>query len=196
MNNRADFKSWVLGNLKDKSGAGPAYMISLDWLSIRFFENGKITKKSIFEIDDIKEIELLHAEVIAIQKDPTSYIYNIKAPSYGENYYYSASLSKYKEFLISNNTPKQLNVTMFSNSQVVAEIIKSGLSYTNELITRFTSSLLTKPFVILTGLSGSGKTKLAQAFAMWMCENEAQYKIVPVGADWTNREPLQHRRFD
>ena len=25
---------------------------------------------------------------------------------------------------------------------------------------------------------------------MWLCENETQYKIVPVGADWTNREPL------
>ena len=64
--------------------------------------------------------------------------------------------------------------------------IKSSLSLTN----RFVSSLLTKPFVILTGLSGSGKTKLAQAFAMWISENETQYKIVPVGADWTNREPL------
>ena len=31
---------------------------------------------------------------------------------------------------------------------------------------------------------------MAQTFAMWMCESETQYKIVPVGADWTNREPL------
>ena len=66
----------------------------------------------------------------------------------------------------------------------------SHLQFNDKLITRFISSLLTKPFVILTGLSGSGKTKLAQAFAMWICENESQYKIVPVGADWTNREPL------
>lgn len=55
---------------------------------------------------------------------------------------------------------------------------------------RFISSLLTKPFIILTGLSGSGKTKLAQAFAMWISESKEQYAIVPVGADWTNREPL------
>jgi 5-methylcytosine-specific restriction protein B len=39
-------------------------------------------------------------------------------------------------------------------------------------------------------LSGSGKTKLAQAFATWLCASEDQYRIVPVGADWTNREPL------
>ena len=66
----------------------------------------------------------------------------------------------------------------------------SGLSYSNKLIIRFTASLLTKPFVILTGLSGSGKTKLAQAFAKWICQDESQYCIIPVGADWTNREPL------
>ena len=59
-----------------------------------------------------------------------------------------------------------------------------------ELATRYISSLVTKPFVLLSGLSGSGKTKLAQAFAQWICESEEQYCIVPVGADWTNREPL------
>lgn len=66
----------------------------------------------------------------------------------------------------------------------------SGLIFTDQLIQRFVASLCTKPFVILTGLSGSGKTKLAQAFAQWITESENQYKIIPVGADWTNREPL------
>jgi 5-methylcytosine-specific restriction protein B len=66
----------------------------------------------------------------------------------------------------------------------------AGLVYTEKLITRFVSSLLTKPFVILTGLSGSGKTKLAQAYVQWICQEKRQYRIIPVGADWTNREPL------
>jgi len=76
-------------------------------------------------------------------------------------------------------------ITEFENN-----IINSGLKYTPQLITRYISALITKPFVILTGLSGSGKTKLAQAFAQWICQNNTQYSIVPVGADWTNREPL------
>ncbi len=66
----------------------------------------------------------------------------------------------------------------------------AGLKYNLELLTRFTSSLLTKPFLILTGLSGSGKTKLAQSFVQWICQDRSQYRIVPVGPDWTNREPL------
>lgn len=70
------------------------------------------------------------------------------------------------------------------------QIPETGLKFGDNLFKRFINSLITKPFVILTGLSGSGKTKLAQAFAMWLCGSGDQYKIVPVGADWTNREPL------
>lgn len=66
----------------------------------------------------------------------------------------------------------------------------AGLIFPDQLILRFIASLCTKPFVICSGLSGSGKTKLAQAFVQWICESEKQYKIIPVGADWTNREPL------
>lgn len=78
----------------------------------------------------------------------------------------------------------------FKLENVIYTISESGLQYSHSLITRFTASLLTKPFVILTGLSGSGKTKLAQAFVKWICQDESQYRIIPVGADWTNREPL------
>lgn len=66
----------------------------------------------------------------------------------------------------------------------------SNLQLNDTLVKRFVASLITKPFVILTGLAGSGKTKLAQSFIQWICEDEEQYKIVPVGADWINREPL------
>ena len=78
----------------------------------------------------------------------------------------------------------------FSIHLFITDTQKSNLAYNNQLITRYISSLTTKPFVLLSGLSGSGKTKLAQSFAQWICENEKQYCIVPVGADWTNREPL------
>lgn len=198
INNRDDFKSWVLSNLTEKSGAGHAYLASLDWLSEKFFKSGKIAKKSIFEIEDIDLITELHSEVKKIQRDRNSFIYNKNAPSYGERYFYSASLSKYKEFLQFKNGGygvKKASEKPDGNNNFEINIFQegagdSGLVYSHELIIRFTASLLTKPFVILTGLSGSGKTKLAQAFAQWICQDESQYRIIPVGADWTNREPL------
>lgn len=78
----------------------------------------------------------------------------------------------------------------FNSKSFQIYLFNSGLIFSHSLVIRFVSSLITKPFVILSGLSGSGKTKLAQAFAQWICQDESQYCIVPVGADWTNREPL------
>ncbi len=87
--------------------------------------------------------------------------------------------------------PVGTKASSFLVSRVVKTILSSGLKYSDQFISRFVISLLTKPFVILSGLSGSGKTQLAIAFAKAMCEDEdKQIRIVPVGSDWTNREPL------
>jgi energy-coupling factor transporter ATP-binding protein EcfA2 len=60
---------------------------------------------------------------------------------------------------------------------------------------RFTYSLISKPFLILCGNSGSGKSKIATLFADWIdskSENTSSHKaFVAVGADWTdNRHVL------
>jgi hypothetical protein len=58
-------------------------------------------------------------------------------------------------------------------SEAVTAFRDAGLMFSHEMVLRFSAALLTKPFVILTGLSGSGKTKLAQAFAAWICARYA-----------------------
>jgi 5-methylcytosine-specific restriction endonuclease McrBC GTP-binding regulatory subunit McrB len=67
---------------------------------------------------------------------------------------------------------------------------------------KFIASLAAKPFLVLTGLSGSGKTKLAQAFVRWLTPDPCfpkptegvfsnpQYALIPVGADWTGNENI------
>jgi MoxR-like ATPase len=78
----------------------------------------------------------------------------------------------------------------------------AGMLVEDELMRRFVASLLAKRFVILTGMSGSGKTKLAQAFAAWISQRSiaslfaddisvgASYEMVSVGADWTSNENI------
>ena len=88
------------------------------------------------------------------------------------------------------STNSKITQIDFNIDQFESNTNNANLKYSNQLITRYISSLATKPFVLLSGLSGSGKTKLAQAYAQWICESTEQYCIVPVGADWTNREPL------
>lgn len=114
-----------------------------------------------------------------------------------------ALIAIYKSTLLKSNAMQEektlKNVTLkkrFSNQipfdikTFQAKTLESGLIFSPQLIQRFIASLCTKPFIICSGLSGSGKTKLAQAFAQWITSDESQHVIVPVGADWTNREPL------
>lgn len=58
-----------------------------------------------------------------------------------------------------------------------------------EVARNFVCSLAAKRFVILTGLSGSGKTQLAAKFGQWLGGKE-RYELVPVRPDWTGPESL------
>jgi len=58
-----------------------------------------------------------------------------------------------------------------------------------DLLATYYLSLQTKPFVILSGLSGTGKTKLAQYFAEWM-GTEERATLIPVHPDWTDHRGL------
>lgn len=52
-------------------------------------------------------------------------------------------------------------------------------------------ALKTKPFVILSGVSGTGKTRLAELFAEAMTgHNPRQFRLLPVRPDWNDSAPL------
>lgn len=59
---------------------------------------------------------------------------------------------------------------------------------------RYITSLLAKPFVILTGNSGAGKTRISKQFAKYLeiCsdEGEKNWVLIPVGADWTDNTKI------
>jgi len=86
--------------------------------------------------------------------------------------------------------PKAMRVYSLDVTSFIKDKKQTGVIMPTALSVRFVASLLAKPFVILTGLSGSGKTLLAHSFVKWISEHESQYRLVSVGADWTNREPL------
>jgi 5-methylcytosine-specific restriction protein B len=56
------------------------------------------------------------------------------------------------------------------------------------LVSAFISSLVTKPLVILTGLSGSGKTQIAIRFGEWLGKDRLY--VAAVRPDWTGAEAL------
>ena len=62
--------------------------------------------------------------------------------------------------------------------------------FKSEFARRYITALLSKPFVILTGNSGTGKTRISKQFAEYLevdCgNNEKNWELIPVGADWTD----------
>ena len=164
----------------------------------------------IYLEDSTKEITLFsvnHREMVALNL--------LKQPSFNKDEFVNQFINFFKPYGINPINPLNYNVILseilyrfpeveklwkkspkinINATSLIKDFFeitqKSGLNFSEQLIKRFIASLCTKPFVILSGLSGSGKTKIAQSFVEWICESEKQYKIVPVGADWTNREPL------
>lgn len=66
-------------------------------------------------------------------------------------------------------------------------IASKGFSYDGELIENFYLSLKSKPFVILAGTSGTGKTRLVRLFSEAIGAN---YKLVSVRPDWSDSSDL------
>ena len=58
----------------------------------------------------------------------------------------------------------------------------------DEFVRTFLASLAARPFLILTGLSGSGKTQIALRFGEWLGGDRGL--VIPVRPDWTGAEAL------
>lgn len=94
-------------------------------------------------------------------------------------------------------TPRSLEMPMPNEiySDFALAVKKSGLRFPEDsnLVRSFVSSLLAKPFAILTGLAGSGKTQLAMRLGEWFGADEHgrhRHVVVPVRPDWTGPESI------
>jgi hypothetical protein len=70
---------------------------------------------------------------------------------------------------------------------VVKYIAGRGFNFQTWQVAAFVTAVRTKPFVILAGISGTGKTKLPQLVAE---ATGAECRIVPVRPDWTDSSDL------
>lgn len=142
-------------------------------------------KNTLFEVVDILMVKEIYNAVNALETNKK------------RNNALSATIFNYRKFLdyleigqLPEVKPEKVEAVDFSIASIISLIESTGLQYDPLIIKRFAFSLMTKPFVILSGLAGSGKTQLALAFAKALIEDKSQMCTVSVGADWTNREPL------
>ncbi len=102
--------------------------------------------------------------------------------------------SEYKTKYI--DTPNVEVQNQLSDQEIIetiqAYINSKGFIYPEGLIENFYLSLKTKPFVLLAGISGTGKTKLVELFAESIgCNNvNDRFNIIPVRPDWNDGSDL------
>jgi 5-methylcytosine-specific restriction protein B len=93
----------------------------------------------------------------------------------------------------SGSTPTNLDAAIDRFSSCVKDAGLVFLGTNEDLPKAFLAALIAKRFVILSGLSGSGKTLLARALGQWLGKDEqgrTRYLVEPVRPDWTSPEPL------
>ncbi|WP_037985596.1 McrB family protein [Thalassobacillus devorans] len=71
-------------------------------------------------------------------------------------------------------------------------IKNEGFYYQKEEVKSLYLALRTKPFVILSGISGTGKTKIVEKFAnsIGATEENGQFHLIPVRPDWSDGSEL------
>ena len=184
-----------------------AYALNEAGLAINFSQGTEKTKYDLSKIFLKNEIGpfakiILKGHLINMgwneptEEEPFQRTFEEQIKKYEFNKVLGVSFEKFIEWLNGHDVLKSNKLSLdkpeqnFQAIHFFEALGNANLKYNPIFVNRFLSSLVTKPFVILTGLSGSGKTKLAQAFVQWSCQEVSQYRIIPVGADWTNREPL------
>ena len=143
-------------------------------------------QKPILEIKDSEEFEKIKKE---LKSHPQYKSINKKAGRV-----LSAALTNYSGYL------KYISKNKQTENKNIPDIDFSYSSFPdkNDFSLRYIKALLAKPFVILTGNSGTGKTRIALRFAEWLENDFADEKnkflcnhlIVPVGADWTDNTKM------
>ncbi|MZQ80682.1 DUF3578 domain-containing protein [Paenibacillus sp. 5J-6] len=90
-------------------------------------------------------------------------------------------------------TPLVDSLTVSERVATIKNFIASkGFMYPDHWIENFFLSLKAKPFVILAGVSGTGKTKLVKLFAeaVGARASNGQFSLIPVRPDWSDPSDL------
>ncbi len=96
---------------------------------------------------------------------------------------------KISEVDSSNLTSTSLNIKGYLE-HIEQYIEQKGFNFKKSEIINFYLSLKTKPFVILAGISGTGKTQLPRLFAEAIGMSKEQVIQIPVRPDWTDASDL------
>ena len=144
----------------------------------------KYLPKKYFILDEVNETYSLCDEISQYITEPSFVQVYKEAVEFLENKYFGGCGEVAER--VTNKSQKEVVEHMLN-------YIKSqGYIYDKELISNLYLSLKTKPFVILAGISGTGKSKIVRLFAESLgatVENN-QFNMISVRPDWNDSTEL------
>ena len=184
------FEKYML-NIKQLSSARKYTRTIAKW-SEDLVNNGVISKEigAIYDIDEYKNCvkQIKESDVYSDFKSERK----SKNPNSGLEI--DAALSNYEEFL---NYMEKMGIIERGDDKMEIQQIENyinakGYIYAYDDLSNFYLSLKTKPFVILAGTSGTGKSKLVKLFAEAVGATIAtnQYHLISVKPDWNDSTEL------
>jgi hypothetical protein len=129
-------------------------------------------------IEDLEEMVNIYENFISIKEGSIPPVYQNENPNDNQN-----DLIREKDDYLSYNELIQ---------HIFTYIRGKGFYYDKDEVINLFLSLKTKPFVIISGISGTGKTKIVQWFAesVGATEKNGQFSLIPVRPDWNDGSDL------
>ncbi|TDO95012.1 dynein-related subfamily AAA family protein [Halanaerobium saccharolyticum] len=178
----------------------PASMEADDWN-----REGRLIKTDYYKLEPEVSLDQFNQEIVEldIEKGPINklggvnqgylFYFNKKALTIIQN---KAKETNWPEFALLEEDPMIAEsdklTTKEKLNQIKTYIKAQGYTYPDKLIENFYLSLKTKPFVLLAGISGTGKTKLVELFARAIgCPSDNdRFKLISVKPDWNDSADL------
>jgi len=178
----------------------PECMEADDWN-----REGRLIKTDYYKLDPEVSLGQFNQELVDldIEKGP---INKLGGVNQGYLFYFTKKVLKiiqnksketnWPEFTLLEEDPMVAETNQLTTKQKLTQIknyIKAqGYTYPDNLIENFYLSLKTKPFVLLAGISGTGKTKLVELFARAIgCSSDNDlFKLISVKPDWNDSADL------
>lgn len=175
-------------------------------------EEGRLVRTEYFEITPVIPLELFNQQLMKlnITQGPLNsvggvnqgYLYRFTIPGLQLIQHLAKDVNwpTFTQFEVANPVIEETITLPEIKDEEVRETVnqiktfikQNGFHYPDPLIENFYLSLKTKPFVILAGISGTGKTKLVKLFAesVGATGENGQFTLIPVRPDWNDPSDL------
>lgn len=157
----------------ENSGKPQGYTKGMEVIEEIFFSKALTDSVDIWNFITLDNIDALREVVLREQKNDDGIFKNYKPVSYWRDGFCSAALNAYKNYLLKNRS---------ATHQSPAQEVKTALLAENV-------TCLSKPFLLLAGISGTGKTRFVReqakvSAALYGMAEGDNYCLVPVRPDW------------